>query len=343
VKALVTGAGGFLGFEIARTLRARGDDVRALQRGAYPKLDALGVESVRGDLADPKAVRDAVAGCDVVFHVAAKAGIWGKDTEYWQSNVVGTQNVLDACVAEGVGRLVHTSTPSVTFDGRDAVNADETLPIPEKHLHHYPRTKAEAERRVKAANATPQKKGGGVLLTTSLRPHLVYGPGDPHILPKLLERARVGRMRIIGDGNNLIDFTYIDNAVHAHLLAADALADDKHLPAGKAYFISQGKPVCQKDWVNGMLAPTNVPLVEKHVPLGVAIAVGAVCEALWTLLPLKGEPLMTRYAAASIGTVHYYDITSARRDLGYEPIVDEETAFQRTRAWLVGEIAAGRL
>lgn len=324
-------------------LRARGDDVRSLQRGEYPKLAALGVEAVRGDLADKNAVRAAASGCDVVFHVAAKAGVWGKAEDYELSNVAGTQHVIDACLEESVSRLVHTSTPSVTFDGHDAKNADETLPIPAEHLHHYPRTKAEAERRVKSANATPHKKGGGVLLTTSLRPHLVYGPGDPHILPRLVQRARAGRMRIIGDGTNLVDVTYVENAAHAHLLAADALGSDKHAPAGKAYFISQGRPVHPMEWLNQFLVAIGVVPVTKHVSLTVASGIGAICEALWTTFSLKGEPLMTRYAAASMGTSHHYDLSNARRDLGYEPVVDDEVAFRRTLAWLKSEVDAGRL
>jgi nucleoside-diphosphate-sugar epimerase len=289
MKALVTGAGGFVGFEIAKMLRARGDSVRAIQRGAYPKLDALGVESVRGDLADTKACARATEGIECVFHVAAKAGMWGKAADYETSNITATQNLLDACVQNGVGRMVHTSTPSVTFDGKDANHADESLPIAEKHLFHYGRTKAEAEKRVKSANATPHKRGGGVLLTTSLRPHLVFGPGDPHILPRLVQRARAGKLAIIGDGKNLVDVTYVENAAHAHLLAADALAAEKHAPAGKAYFISQGTPVHPKEWLNGMLRQVGVPTVERHVSLGAALAVGAVCEALWTVLPLRGS------------------------------------------------------
>lgn len=348
MKALVTGGGGFVGFKLAQMLRARGDDVRTIARGAYPKLAEIGAEHVRGDLSDKAAARAAVAGVDVVFHVAAKAGVWGKAAEYETSNIDGTQHLLDACVDEGVGRFVMTSSPSVTFDGGDAKHADETLPYPSKHLYHYGRTKAEAERRVLRANATPHKKGSGVLLTCALRPHLVYGPGDPHILTRMVSRAKAGRLAWIGPGGNLVDVTYVDNAAHAHVLAADALAAQASLagargPAGKTYFISQGSPVEPSAWVNRILGEIGVSPVTRRVPLGVAYALGAVCEAAWTVLPLGGEPLMTRFLAAQLGTSHHYDLTAARRDIGYEPIVGDEEALARTVTWLKGEVAAGRL
>lgn len=339
----MTGGGGFVGFEVARMLRARGDDVRTLARGDYPKLKDIGAEHVRGDLANKKDATDAVAGCDVVIHVAAKAGMWGAPADYEKSNITGTQNLLDACVEHGVGRLVMTSSPSVTFDGGDAKNANESLPYPKTHLYHYGRTKAEAERRVLKANATPHKKGPTVLLTCALRPHLVYGPGDPHILPRLISRAKAGRLAWIGKPGNLMDVTYVENAAHAHLLAADALAQDKPLPAGKAYFISQGAPVEPSTWVNAILKELGLKEVTRRVPLPLAYGLGGVMEAVWSTFGLQSDPPMTRFVAAQLGTSHYYDLSAARRDLGYEPIVDDATAMARTVAWLKDELAAGRL
>lgn len=342
MKVLVTGGGGFVGFHVAQMLRARGDEVRSIARGEYAKLTSIGVEHLRGDISDKEAARAAVAGMDVVIHVAAKAGVWGVPDEYERSNVGGTQNLLDACVAESVGRFVFTSSPSVTFDGGDAKNVDETIPYPQKHLYHYGRTKAEAERRVLKANGTPHRRGASVLLTCALRPHLVYGPGDPHILPRMISRAKAGRLAWVGSGN-LMDVTFVENAAHAHVLAADALGADKARPAGKAFFISQGRPVEPSQWVNRFLREVGVAEVTRRVPLGMASAIGALCEAAWTYLPLKGEPLMTRYIAAQLGTSHYYDLTAARRDLGYEPIIDDDVAFARTASWLKEELAAGRL
>jgi nucleoside-diphosphate-sugar epimerase len=347
MKVLVTGGGGFVGFHVVRMLRARGDEVRTIARGEHAQLAALGVEHVRGDLGDKAATSAAVEGVDAVVHVAAKAGIWGKPADYEKSNIDGTQHVIDACLEHGVERLVMTSSPSVTFSGGDAKGADESLPYPQKHLYDYGRTKAEAERRVLAANGTPHRKGAargrGVLLTCALRPHLVFGEGDPHIVPRLVSRAKAGRLRWIGDPEALVDVTYVENAAHAHLLALDALDADKAPAAGKAYFISQGKAVSPEAWLNRMLQAVGLAPVKQRISLGAAFAVGAVMELAWTVLPLKGEPLMTRFVAKQLGTSHWYDLSAARRDLGYEPIVDDETAHARTVAWLKGELAAGRL
>ena len=323
---LVTGAGGFVGGVVARMLRARGDAVRTVARGDYPALTELGCTHVRGDSSVPGVAAQAVAGVDAVIHVAAKAGVWGPAAEYEASNVTATQHLLDAARAAGVKRFVFTSSPSVTFDGGDAVHADESLPYPDRHLAHYPRTKAEAERRVLAANSPTFK-------TCALRPHLVYGPGDPHLLPRLVSRARQGRLAWIGPGNQ-VDVTYVDNAAHAHLLALDALGAPDAKPAGKAYFISQGTPVAPDAWVNALLAGIGVAPVTRRVPLALASAAGAVLEAAWSLLRLRGEPMMTRFVAAQLGTSHHYDLTAARRDFGYALLVDDDTAHQRTVQWL---------
>ncbi|MBI1949508.1 MAG: NAD-dependent epimerase/dehydratase family protein [Deltaproteobacteria bacterium] len=348
MKALVTGGGGFVGKELVRMLRARGDTVRVLARGDYPELRALGVETVRGDIADKAAVKQAALGMDVVFHVAAKAGIWGDAEEYEQSNVTGTQNVLDACVEGAVERLVYTSSSSVTFAGKDALDADESMPYPDKHLYDYGRTKAEAERRVLAANGTPHKDASGkklpsVLLTCSLRTPLVVGAGDPHILPRMVQRARIGKIAVLGSGENLVDITYVENAAHAHLLAADALAQPNPKPAGKAYFIANGSPVNPWKWINGLLREVGVPEITRRVPLGLAVAIGAVAEVIWRTFKLKGDPLMTRFAALQLATSRTYTLKAARTDLGYEPIVDDAEGTRRIVAWLKREVVAGRL
>lgn len=336
MKVLVTGAGGFVGGVVARMLRARGDEVRTVARGDYPDLAKIGCTHLRGDLADPKVAQDAATGVDALIHVAAKAGVWGKAADYESSNVTATQNLLDAAVQHGVKRFVFTSSPSVTFDGGDAKQANESLPYPAKHLAHYPRTKAEAERRVLAAN------GKNGLLTCALRPHLVYGPGDPHLLPRLVKRAKSGRLAWIGGGNQ-VDVTYVDNAAHAHLLALDALGAPDARPAGKAYFISQGTPVAPDAWVGAILSAVGVPPVTKRVKLPVAYAAGAVMEAVWSVFGLKGEPMMTRFVAAQLGTSHHYDLSAARRDFGYQLLVSDEEAHRRTVAWLQGELSAGRM
>lgn len=332
MRVLVTGAGGFVGGVVARMLKARGEDVRTVARNDYPALTALGCEHVKGDLSDPNVAKAAVSGMDAVIHVAAKAGVWGARGDYESSNVAATQFLLDASQAAGVKRFVFTSSPSVTFDGGDAVNANESLPYPDEHLTHYPRTKAEAERRVLAAN-----RAGFV--TCALRPHLVYGPGDPHLLPRLVSRAKAGRLAWIGSGN-LVDVTYVDNAAHAHLLALDA-APEKI--GGKAYFISQGTAVKPDAWVNALLVAIGEKPVTRRVPLALAYAVGGVMEAAWSLFRLRGEPLMTRFVAAQLGTSHWYDLSAARRDFGYQLLVDDAEAHRRTAAWLKAEVDSGKL
>ncbi len=343
MKALVTGGGGFLGARIVKMLVERGDDVVVLGRSDYPDVAAMGAVCVKGDVADAGVVKDVVDGKDVVFHVAAKAGVWGKAADYESANVDGTQNVIDACLSRGVPRLVHTSSPSVTFDGGDAIDADNTLPYAKKHLYDYGRTKAEAERRVIAANAQAHKKGPGVLLTTTLRPHLIYGPGDPHILPRLVARHKAGRLRIVGDGTNKIDLTYVDNGAHAHLLAADALDRPNPKNAGRAYFISDDAPVVPWQWLNTVFKELGLPPLTRSIPYPLAQAAGAVLETTWRAFDLKGEPPMTRFVAAQLGTSHHYSMKNARDDLGYEPLFDAATALAKTLPWLKSEIAAGRL
>jgi nucleoside-diphosphate-sugar epimerase len=329
MRALVTGGGGFLGRAVVRQLVARGDTVRSLARHRYPALDALGVEQLQGDVADPGAVAAAVAGCDVVFHVAAKAGVWGPAAEYHRANFVGTHNVLAACRLHGVRRLVFTSSPSVVGAGHAIEGGDESLPYPRRYLAHYPRTKAQAERAVLAAN-------GPDLATVSLRPHLIWGPGDNHLVPRLIAWAEAGRLRQVGNGSNRVDVTYIDNAAAAHLLAADRLAPGSPI-AGKAYFISQGEPVALWPFINRVLALAGLPPVTRRIPAGVAYAVGAALEAAYKLLGRADEPRMTRFVARLLSQSHWFDITAARRDLGYEPAVSIEEGLSRLGEGLLGD------
>lgn len=329
MKVLVTGGGGFLGGAIVRRLVARGDAVRTLQRGEYPALAALGVECVRGDLSDAALVQAAVRGCDAVIHTAAKAGVWGPFEDYYRANVVGTRNVLAACRAVGVKRLVYTSSPSVVFDGRDEAGIDETAPYPARYLAHYPRTKAEAERAVLAAN-------GPELATVALRPHLIWGPGDPHLLPRLVALAKSGKLRLVARDDNLVDSTYVDNAALAHVLALDALsrADVPHRPAcaGRAYFISNGEPLAMAELVNKLLAAKGVPPVTRTISPGLAYAAGAMLEMLYKLLRRRDEPPITRFVARQLSTSHWFDLTAARRDLGYEAEVSLAKGLARLAA-----------
>ncbi|HEX4589938.1 MAG TPA: NAD-dependent epimerase/dehydratase family protein [Gemmataceae bacterium] len=329
MNALVTGGGGFLGGAIVRLLHGRGDTVRSFSRKHYSALEEVGIEQVQGDIADLPAVERAVAGCDVVFHVAAKAGVWGPAAEYYRANVVGTENVIAACRKHGVRRLVFTSSPSVVTTGHDIAGGNESLPYPRNYLAEYPRTKALAERLVLAAN-------GPDLATVSLRPHIIWGPGDNHLIPRLIARARAGKLRQVGDGTNRTDVTYVENAAMAHLAAADRLAPGSPV-AGKAYFISQGEPVLVWPFINRILGLAGLPPVTRKIPLGVAYAAGAVLESIYKLTGRTDEPRMTRFLAVQLGTSHWFDISAARRDLGYEPAVTVDEGLKRLGEWLANK------
>lgn len=328
MRALVTGGGGFLGRALAERLVARGDTVTVVGRRPYPDLETKGIRCITADLADGEATVKACEDCDIVFHVAARAGVWGAHADYVRANVEGTRNVLEGCVRHGVTRLVYTSSPSVTFDGRDAVNADESLPYPARFETSYSETKAEAERMVLRAD------GRGGLHTVALRPHLIWGPGDPHLIPRVVAAARAGRLVQVGDGRNKVDITFVENAVTAHVLAGDCLGAEGNNVHGHAYFISDGRPVELWPWINHLLERLGVPRVKKTISVSTARRIGAVLETLYRWFRLPGEPRMTRFVAAQLGTSHYYDLSAARRDFGYVPTVQMEEGLDRLVRWM---------
>jgi 2-alkyl-3-oxoalkanoate reductase len=321
MKALVTGGGGFLGSAIARMLRKRGDDVRSLSRHHYPELDSIGIEQHCGDLADAAAVDRAVRGVDIIFHAGAKAGYWGPYRDYYSVNVTGTRNVLASCWRHGVGKLVYTSTPSVVHTGADLNGVNESAPIPRHFEAHYPATKAIAEREVLAVN-------GPALATVALRPHLIWGPGDNHLVPRLIDRVKSGKFRFISGGKNLVDVIYIDNAALAHLQAADRLTAGSNV-AGKAYFLSQGRPVVMCNFVNQLLAAAGMPTVTKNISYRTAYSLGWLLEFVHTALNIQTEPRLTRFVVRQFATAHWFDISAAVRDLGYEPFVSTDEGLKR--------------
>lgn len=324
MKALVTGGGGFLGKAIVRLLLKRGDEVRSLSRGSYPELSAMGAEALSGDIADPAAAERAVRGADIVFHAAGKAGVWGDAEEYRRCNVEGTRSILAACKAAGVRRLVYTSSPSVVFDGRDMEGVDESVPYAASFKAPYPESKAEAERLALAAN-------GPDLAVAALRPHLIWGPGDNHLVPRLVAAAKAGRLLKIGGAPRLVDSTYIDNAAEAHLLAADRLEAGAP-PAGKAYFISNGEPRPVWDLVDAIINAAGLPPLSRSISPSAAYAAGCALELAHRVLRLPGEPRMTRFLASELSTSHWFDISAARRDLGYEPRVSIDEGLRRLAA-----------
>jgi nucleoside-diphosphate-sugar epimerase len=332
MNALVTGGGGFLGRYIVEQLLARGNRVRSFGRGAYPELAVMGVEVVRGDIADAQAVIASCEGIDCVFHVAALAGIGGMLADYERVNVRGTQNVLAGCRVHRVLRLVYTSSPSVTFAGEDQCGIDESVPPDfdwmKRNAAHYSYTKTLAEAAVLAFNSAHGTRA------CALRPHLIWGPRDSHLIPRLIARARSGRLRRVGDGTNLVDITYVENTAAAHLQAADVLLDINSPVAGKAYYLSQGGPVNCWQWINQVLALADLPPVTKSISYPAARRIGAACELAYCVLGLKGEPPMTRFLAAQLAKSHWFDISAARRDFGYQPRVSTAEGMQRLAAWL---------
>lgn len=327
MKAVVTGGGGFLGRAIVEELLARGHQVTALGRTPRPEIEALGARFLVVDLIDQPALRAACAGSDTLFHVAAKTGVWGPRAEYERINVLGTRRAIAAAQAARMARLVYTSTPSVVFDGRDQLRASNELPYAKRFLCDYPRTKAIAERDVLFAN------GRFGLATCALRPHLIFGPRDPHLLPRLIERARAGRLVQVGNGENEVTLTYVQNAALAHVLAAERLDPDaRH--AGRAYFVGEPEPVLLWRWIADLLARLQLPPVQRRLSRRTAYSLGAACEALWKLTARSGEPPLTRFVALQLGTSHSYDMAPAAADFGYASRVSMALALERTVAQL---------
>jgi nucleoside-diphosphate-sugar epimerase len=329
MKVLVTGGGGFLGQAVCRRLVERGCQVTSYNRGLYPALAAMGVRQVQGDLSNFEALAEASQGCEAIFHIGAKAGAWGSFQEYFDANVRGTRNVIAACTMNGIRTLVYTSTPSVTHRATQPVMGgnEKNAPPADGFKAWYPSTKRVAEEAVLEAN-------GPQLATVALRPRLIWGPGDNQLLPRLVDRANKGRLRFVGDGQNKIDTTYIDNAAQAHLDAFDALHGKLDARcAGKAYFISNGEPKAVREIVNALLRAAGAAPAEKNLPFRAAYWLGAMLEGTWALLRLKGEPPMTRFLAEQLSTTHFYDISAARRDFGYQPKVSVIEGLKRLGEW----------
>ncbi len=321
---LVTGGGGFIGRSIVRALLDRGERVRVLCRGDYPLLREWGVDLMRGDIREGDVVAAAVEGCGAVFHTAAHIDLWGPYEAFFSVNTLGTRHVIEACKKHRVPKLVYTSTPSVVHSGDAVSGVDESAPYASHFEAHYPATKALAEQEVLSANTE-------TLSTVAIRPHLVWGPGDSSALPRLVARAKAGRLRMVGRPQR-IDTTYIDNAVAAHLSAYDRLVPGSPT-AGKAYFITQGEPLEAPTFINDMLDAAGLPPVTRTVPAPLARSAAALAEAVWNTFKLQSEPPVTRFLVSQLSTAHWYDISAARRDLGYDPAVSYAEGMVRLKAW----------
>jgi nucleoside-diphosphate-sugar epimerase len=325
---LVTGYGGFLGSEICRQLLANGYRVRGVARQTYPALTSLGVEGVRGSITDPDLCLRAADGVDAIVHTAALAGVWGPRRDYEVTNIDATRNLLHAAQKHGIRAFVHTSSPSVTFDGQPQSGIDESVPYPERWLCDYPRTKAISEREVLSSNQP------GVFHTCALRPHLIWGVGDPHLIPRVIERCRSGRLRRVGSGTNLIDTVHVANAANAHVLAVERMLARDSRASGRAYFITDGVPVPCWEWITTILKCGGLTPPNKSISLKNAYRIGFVLEGLYGLLRRSSEPPMTRFVALQLGVDHYFDIRAANTLLGYEPQGDRASRIEALRAWL---------
>lgn len=326
MRVLVTGGGGFLGAAICHMLRDQGHKVTSFSRGSYPDLGKGGIMTISGDIGDRRTVVDAVRGMDAVIHTAARVGFWGPYQEFHRTNVEGTRNVIEACRRNGVGYLVFTSSPSVVFDGKDMEGANEMVPYPAKHGSHYNRTKAASERMVLSAN-------GDGLWTIALRPHLIWGPGDDRLLPRLVQGARAGRLRRLGDGSNVVDMVYIENAAEAHILALKALKENPRC-RGRAYFITNGEPVNAWDAIDDFLALAGAPPIKGSIPKWTAMVLAGIMELAHFLLRRRGEPIVTRFLVEEMTSSHWFDISSAKRDLGYGPGITTAEGMKRYGEYL---------
>lgn len=362
--AFVTGAGGFLGKAICLRLLAAGIKVTGFARGHYPELEALGVVMLQGDLVNKDQLQQAMQGCDIVFHVASKAGVWGDRDSYFCPNVKGAANVIAACKALKINKLVYTSTPSVTFAGQDESGIDESTPYATSFLNYYAHSKAIAEKMMLDANqvgdvsvesaaatqattatisdinsastqvsipVTTKATAPYALKTVALRPHLIWGPGDPHLVPRVLARGRLDKLKLVGREDKLVDTIYIDNAAYAHVLAALELCQAKPKCQGKAYFLSNDEPITMAKMLNLILACDALPPVTKRVPQSVAYVAGAVLETVYFLLKKQEEPMMTRFVARQLSCSHYFDISAAKRDLGYRALISINEGMARLK------------
>ena len=327
-RVIVTGYGGFLGQSICRQLLVAGHTVRGLARNAYPSMRQIGVESIVGDACTLEDCRNAIQNIDVVIHTAAIAGVWGKRSTFESVNVQATENLLLAAQENSVQAFVHCSSPSVTFDGQSQAGIDESVPYPTRWLCDYPRTKAMAEQRVLAANQP------GKFLTCALRPHLIWGEGDPHLIPRLIHKCKSKRLRCVGDGKNLIDTVHVESAAHAHILAMHALLDGKEQASGRAYFITDGDPIECWQWISLLLKHAGLTPPSRQISKTAAYRIGYLLELIFWAFQVSREPPMTRFIAAQLGVDHYFSIEAARKHLGYNPSVDRQETLALMSPWL---------
>lgn len=320
IRVLITGGGGFVGRALSCRLVALGYLVSSFSRNSYSELEQLGVKQFQGDLANKYQVQKALENQDIVFHVAARAGFWGSDQEFYKTNVQGTRNIVNGCKKLGIKKLIYTSSASVVFQGQSIENGSADLPYPRKGQNAYARTKAQGEKLVLQGNSD-------TLMTLALRPHIIWGPGDQHLVPRLLKNAKSGKLRIIGSGKNKVDTVYIDNLIDAHVLALEAL---DHQPAcrGKAYFITNNEPVHLWELINRILEIHQMPVLKKKISYPIALTLARLSSSFYRIFLPKKEPLLQPYLVHELALSHWFDGSESHRDLGYSPRINMDQALQ---------------
>lgn len=323
MKTLITGATGFLGGALARRLHSMGWEVTGLGRNpeVLQQLESEGIKTVQVNIEDEPAMREACKDQEIVFHCAAFPSPWGKYEAFYQTNVVGTRNVVQACKDNNVQRLVHVSTPSIYFTYESRLNVRENALLP-KPISHYAKTKLLAEEEIDKAH-----EDGLPVIT--IRPRAIFGPGDSVLFPRLIPRLKEGRLPIIGDGENIIDLTYIDNVVDALLLCIDS----PKWTLGKKYNISNGEPIRIWDLIGRICKDLDLPYPTRRISHRVADIAALSLETIYKLLPGQPEPPLTRLAVSMISNSTTLDITAARSDLGYRPNVAIAAGVVRFIKW----------
>ncbi|MBP8252309.1 MAG: NAD-dependent epimerase/dehydratase family protein [Herpetosiphon sp.] len=323
-RVLVIGGCGFVGSMLVAQLLEQQRPVRVLDLSPFPDDR---VESIVGDMCHDA---DVLAACrDVITVFLCAAYIdwgWGNIERVWAVNARGAQNVVRACLAGGVSRLIYTSTVDVVFDGTPISNGDESLPYPDHHLDEYGASKALGEQIVLLAHSSQ-------LATCALRLGGVYGPNDGTRLPALIAAGRVMPIPRFGDGSARFTHIYVENAAHAHLLAEQHLTFESVL-SGQAYFIVDEHPENFYRFLAPLLAEVGVNMATRGIPTRLIYGLALVSEAWYRLMRHPSKPALTRYTVLSTCVDFWFTSAKAQHDFGYQPLVGYAEGLRRTTAWL---------
>jgi nucleoside-diphosphate-sugar epimerase len=329
MKIIITGGRGFVGKAICEKFRNSTHQIHTIGRSSNFVKSDFPSNCVHHflDLAKDPLPKSIFEKTDLVFHVAAKAGVWGKYNDFYSSNVIATQNLISCCKTYHIPKLIYTSTPSVVFSGQPIRNGNESLEYGNTGLSLYAETKKIAEKEILLTHHSTN------IQTIALRPHLIWGENDPHLLPRVVKLHKKGKLRQVGNGKNMVDLTHVENVAHAHICAMEAMVKNPSL-GGKAYFIGQSEPVELWKWLNQIFIKLNLPEISKKISFQNAFLLGGMMEKFWKFLYLKGEPPMTRFVASQLAHDHWFSNDMANQDLGYEPITSMNESLDNCIDWL---------